>query len=49
MKIDPNCERIEFKTNQGRQFYFGNQSVVTATHLSLPDKAAIIGFAGDIS
>ena len=43
-------ERLEFKTNQGRSFYFGSRtSVEHSERLAIADKGQVIAFAGDLS
>jgi hypothetical protein len=43
-------ERLEFKTNQGRSFYFGSRtSVEHSARLAIADKGQVIAFAGDLS
>lgn len=43
-------ERIEFKTNLGRSFYFGSRtSVDSCERLNIPENGQVIAFAGELS
>ena len=43
-------ERLEFKTSQGRSFYFGSRtSLEHSARLAIADKGQVIAFAGDLS
>lgn len=47
--VRESVERLEFKTNQGRSFYFGNRnSVENSSKLNISDNGQVIALAGDI-